>query len=150
MHWASVRSCVCTPSLPRTHVGRRCEAQLWVWVWVCARARVELDRVGIGISANGNMAGPTNAKSNAVICSPGAGFMTQQYDFVNASYAGIVPHATSGTGNFSCSQSNGVTVMTWSRGINNGDATDAQVWFVGCRLYVVLGLIVQWCRWYVV
>ena len=76
--------------------------------------------------------------------------MTQQYDFVNASYAGIVPHATSGTGNFSCSQSNGVTVMTWSRGISNGDATDAQVWFVGCRLYVVLGLIVQWCRWYVV
>ena len=84
-------------------------------------------RVAVGISANGDMVGPAGSTSNAVICSPGADFSVQQYDITGASFAGIVPHPTSGTGNFSCLQKNGVTVMTWSRGVNNGDPNDAQV-----------------------
>jgi hypothetical protein len=72
------------------------------------------------------MAGPANAVSNAVICSPANGTVGQ-FDFVNASFAGIVPDNTAGTTNLGVQQANGVTVMTWSRNVNNGNPTDAQI-----------------------
>ena len=65
--------------------------------------------------------------SNAVICSPGAGFETQQYHFLNTSFEGLVPDPTPGTGNFSCSQVDGITIMTFSRGVDNGNPADAQI-----------------------
>ena len=86
-----------------------------------------LGRLGVGISANGKMVGPPGETSNAVICSPGGGNVVQQYNISAGSFAGIVPHATSGTGNFSCAQANGVTAMMWTRYVFNGDADDAQV-----------------------
>ena len=69
----------------------------------------------------------TGPLSNAVICNPANGFNTQQYHFLNTSFDGLVPDPTSGTGNFTCAQINGVTVMTFSRGINNGNPADAQI-----------------------
>ena len=50
-----------------------------------------------------------------------------QFDFVSASFAGIVPDNTAGTTNLGVQQANGVTVMTWSRNVNNGNPTDAQI-----------------------
>jgi hypothetical protein len=87
---------------------------------------VTLCRIGIGVSANGMMQGPSNAISNAVICSP-ANNTIGQFQFVNASFAGIVPDNTAGTTNMSWSQANGQTIMTWSRNVNNGNPSDAQV-----------------------
>ena len=72
-----------------------------------------------------------DAHSNAVICSPGNGSAVAQYDILSASYAGIVPDPTPNTTNLQCFQGDGVTVMSWSRGINNGNAADAQVSTVG-------------------
>ena len=57
-------------------------------MWLC--------RIGIGFSANGMMAGPVNAVSNAVICSPANGTVGQ-FDFLNATFQGIVPDNTAGT-----------------------------------------------------
>ena len=73
------------------------------------------------------MVGPAGSTSNAVICSPGANFLVQQYDITDPSFAGIVPHPTSGTTALACSQVDGVTIMTWSRGVDNGDPNDAQI-----------------------
>ncbi len=83
-------------------------------------------RFAIGISENGMMVGPASAQSNAVICSP-ANQTIRQYVIQAASFAGIVPQNTSGTTGFSLSQANGFTVMTWTRGANNGAASDAQI-----------------------
>ncbi len=79
------------------------------------------------MSADGNMQGPATATSNAVICNPGGNFSVQQYNINGITYDSIVAHPTSGTTNMSCSQIAGVTVMTWTRGVNNGDPLDAQV-----------------------
>ena len=84
------------------------------------------DRIGVGISENGMMAGPANAVSNAVICSPANGTVGQ-FDFVNASFAGIVPDNTAGTTGMSFTQSGGQTVLYFSRNVNNGNPTDAQI-----------------------
>ena len=91
-------------------------------MWLC--------RIGIGFSANGMMAGPANAVSNAVICSPANGTVGQ-FDFLNATFQGIVPDNTAGTTNMSYLQSNNVTVLTWSRTVNNGNPTDAQISVTG-------------------
>ena len=92
-------------------------------------------RIGVGISANGMMAGPATAVSNAVICSPANGTVGQ-FDFLNATFEGIVPDNTAGTTNMSYLQSNNVTVLTWSRTVNNGNPTDAQISVTG-PTYVV-------------
>jgi hypothetical protein len=83
-------------------------------------------RIGVGITASGDMTGtPT---SNAVICNPGnLSAVVQQYDIVESSYAGIIPHATPGTWDMGCEQSEGRTVMRWKRNANNGDPNDAQI-----------------------
>ena len=80
----------------------------------------------MGISENGMMVGPPSALSNAVICSPANGTVGQ-FDVLNATFAGIVPDSTAGTTNLGVQQANGVTVMTWSRTVNNGNPTDAQI-----------------------
>ena len=80
----------------------------------------------MGISENGMMAGPAIAVSNAVICSPANGTVGQ-FDFVNASFAGIVPDNTAGTTGMSFTQSGGQTVLYFSRNVNNGNPTDAQI-----------------------
>ena len=85
------------------------------------------NRIGVGISANGMMVGPSAFLTNAVICSPGAGLATQQFELVNASFSGIVPAPSPGTTKLFCGQSSGVTVMQWSRGLDNGSPGDAQV-----------------------
>ncbi len=87
-------------------------------------------RIGIGFSANGMMAGPATAVSNAVICSPANGTVGQ-FDFLNATFQGIVPDNTAGTTNMSYLQSSNVTVLTWSRTVNNGNPTDAQISVTG-------------------
>jgi hypothetical protein len=87
-------------------------------------------RFAIGISENGMMVGPASAQSNAVICSP-ANQTIGQYVIQAASFAGIVPQSTSGTTGFSLAQANGFTVMTWTRGANNGAASDAQIQATG-------------------
>ena len=69
----------------------------------------------------------TGPLSNAVICNPANGFNTQQYHFLNTSFDGLVPDPTSGTGNFTCAQIDGSTILSFSRGINNGNAADAQI-----------------------
>jgi len=78
-------------------------------------------RIGVGISADGSMAGPstTGNFSNAVICSP-ANNTIAQYHFLNVTFAGIVADPSSGTTNMMFTQSNGVTVMTWSREVYKG------------------------------
>ena len=91
--------------------------------YICS---VWCDRIGVGISENGMMAGPANAVSNAVICSPANGTVGQ-FDFVNASFAGIVPDNTAGTTGMSFTQSGGQTVLYFSRNVNNGNPTDAQI-----------------------
>ena len=83
-------------------------------------------RISVGISANGMMAGPANALSNAVICSPANGTVGQ-FDFVNATFEGIVPDNTAGTTNMSFTQSGGQTVLYFSRNVNNGNPNDAQI-----------------------
>jgi hypothetical protein len=80
----------------------------------------------VGISATGAMAGPANALSNAVICSPANGTVGRYY-FANASFEGIVPDSDPGTINMACTQAGGVTIMTWTRDLNNGNPTDAQI-----------------------
>ena len=87
-------------------------------------------RIGVGISANGMMVGPATAVSNAVICSPANGTVGQ-FDFLNATFEDIVPDNTAGTTNMSYLQSNNVTVLTWSRTVNNGNPTDAQISVTG-------------------
>jgi hypothetical protein len=84
-------------------------------------------RIGVGVSENGMMAGPASALSNAVICNPANGTFVQQYRFMNASFAGIVADVTTGTTDMICWQANGLTGMSWSRWVNNGNPTDAQV-----------------------
>jgi hypothetical protein len=78
------------------------------------------------------MTGSASACANVVICSPGSpanGAIHQigQYDIVNMSYAGIVWSPSSNAGNYSVVQAGNVTVMRWYRGVNNGNANDAQV-----------------------
>ena len=73
------------------------------------------------------MQGPATATSNAVICNPGGNFSVQQYNINGFTYDSIVAHPTSGTTNMSCIQKDGSTIMTWYRGVNNGDPFDAQV-----------------------
>jgi hypothetical protein len=80
----------------------------------------------VGISLNGKMVGSSSSKSNAVICSPGTNAVGQ-YVLEAYSFSAILPHATPGTSGFSVSQSNGQTVMMWTREANNGDAGDAQI-----------------------
>lgn len=72
------------------------------------------------------MNGTATAHSNAVICSPSNNSVAQ-YDILGTTFSSIVPNPTSGTTGLSVLQSGNVTVMTWSRGVNNGDASDAQV-----------------------
>ena len=80
----------------------------------------------MGISENGMMAGPANAVSNAVICSPANGTVGQ-FDFVNATFEGIVPDNTAGTTAMSFTQSGGQTILYFSRNVSNGNPTDAQI-----------------------
>ena len=70
------------------------------------------------------MVGPVNHTSNAVI---GGTNVLGQYDIIDSSFAGIVSHNTSGTSVTSFVQQGGVTTMTWTRGVSNGDVNDAQV-----------------------
>ena len=91
-------------------------------MWLC--------RIGIGFSANGMMAGPANAVSNAVICSPANGTVGQ-FDFLNATFQGIVPDNTAGTTGLSFTQTGGQTVLYFSRKANNGNPTDAQISVTG-------------------
>ena len=97
-------------------------------VYVCVRVCVS--RIGIGFSANGMMAGPANALSNAVICSPANGTVGQ-FDFVNATFEGIVPDNTAGTTGLSFTQTGGQTVLYFSRKANNGNPNDAQISLTG-------------------
>jgi len=96
-------------------------------MWLC--------RIGIGFSANGMMAGPANAVSNAVICSPANGTVGQ-FDFLNATFQGIVPDNTAGTTGLSFTQTGGQTVLYFSRKANNGNPTDAQISVTG-QTYVM-------------
>ena len=83
-------------------------------------------RFGIGITPDGSMSGTPTQRGNAVICSPSNGIIGQ-YSLTGDSFASILPHNTSGTTVTSCEQSGGVTVMTWQRDGNNGNASDAQI-----------------------
>jgi hypothetical protein len=83
-------------------------------------------RLGVGFSQSGLMVGPANAKSNAIIFSP-TDSTVAQYDMTAKSFNGITVHNTSGVSNLQGSQSEGVTTLSWTRGVNNGDANDAQI-----------------------
>ena len=87
---------------------------------------VGVRRFGIGIGTSSQMTGPSTGKSNAVICSPGDNTVNQ-YDMTDTSYAGVTAHPTAGTTNMAVSQTNGVTSMSWTRNVSNGDDTDAQI-----------------------
>ena len=83
-------------------------------------------RFAVGVSPDGSMVGTDTARANAIICDPSKGTVNQ-YNITAASFAGMVPHATSGTTNMKVVQSDGQTVMTWTRGFDNGDPKDAQI-----------------------
>ena len=85
-------------------------------------------RFSVGFSIDGMMAGPTNAKANAMIVDfskPGS--PVQQYDMLGYASSQLVVHATSGVGNTSAYQTGSSSVMMWSRMANNGDVNDAQI-----------------------
>ena len=85
--------------------------------------------MGLGVSAS-QMSGTPTSKSNAVICSPGAGTVGQ-YDLLSDTFDSIVAHDTAGTTNMSVTQSGGQTIMRWSRLVNNGDVNDTQISTMG-------------------
>ena len=82
----------------------------------------------MGVSPNGKMTGLPSARSNAVLCSPGTGVNAiAQYTLSSYDYSGIVTDSTSGITNMSFTQTGSQTIMKWTRGINNGNSSQAQI-----------------------
>ena len=75
-----------------------------------------VDWIGVGISDTGDMVGPSTARSSVVICNPAnKTTMAQTYKVEAASYAGLVPHTYPGVSGVGCVQSDGQTVITYTR-----------------------------------
>lgn len=77
------------------------------------------------------MTGPSTSGNNAVIAIPGTTPAVAQYSLIGVTTASIIAAPSNGTTNMAVVQAGTTTTMTWSRDVDNGDSTHAQISLTG-------------------